>query len=114
MNGHRELIAMRRSGFRPECVWVADYPCPTDWAKWGDHPQVCVDGDTPELEDFRFLVGITVVIDGFDNTRVQRFAKACSTHAKRVIANVSRITEPYQRIELVSTTDTAGVLTWPQ
>lgn len=112
MNGHRELIAMRRSGFKPAFVFVNDYPCDTNWAKWGDHPTVCVSGDTPELEDYRFLVGTTVILAGFDATRIERFSKACEAHAKRVIATVSTQLTP-ARCEVVSVADTEGTMTWP-
>lgn len=113
MNGHRELISMRRAGFKPANVYVSDYPCHTDWAKWGDTPAVCVVGDTPELEDFRFLVGTTALVDGSDPERVGRIAAACAVHAKRVIATVFKKINEYQ-IETVSITDTEEILTWQQ
>lgn len=113
MNGHRELLALRRAGLKPNFVWIADHPCPTDWAKHIDHPQICVDGDTPELEDFRFLVGVTAIVEGQDPIRVERIATACAAHAKRVIANVNRQVSQYHW-ELISTTDTEEVLTWPK
>lgn len=111
MNGHRELIIMRRAGLKPGAVWISDDRCPTDWARWKDQPQICVAGDTPELEDFRFLVGIELVlVEGFQPGRVERIAKACETYAKRVIANTFAMDGG--RVELVSTTDTKGVLSW--
>ena len=113
MTGHRELVAMRRAGLKPNYAWIADHPCPTDWAKYGDYPQICVDGDTPELEDFRFLVGVTAIVEGQDPIRVARIATACAVHAKRVIANVNRQVSEYHR-ELISTTDTEEVMTWPK
>lgn len=113
MKGHRELIAMRRQGFKPAAVWISDDRCPIDWARWGDHPQICVAGDTPELEDFRFLVGIELVmVDGCDAQRVDRIAKACKVHAKRVIANTFQTTTT--GLQLVSIADTAEVMTWPK
>lgn len=113
MNGHRELIAMRRAGYKPAFVFVNDFPCQTDWAKWGDHPTVCTDGDTPELEDFRFLVGVTAIVAGFDAARVDRITKACQAHAKRVVASVSTRLNDF-RMEVSSTTDTEEILTWPK
>lgn len=112
MTGHQELIAMRRAGLKPAFAWVADFPCKTDWEKWGDQPQICVHGDTPELEDFRFLVGVTVIVDGQEPSRVDRIAKACAAHAKRVISNVS-MPDHQNCLRLTSVTDTDGVLTWP-
>lgn len=112
MNGHTDLIAMRRSGQKPAYVWVNDYPCKTDWAKWGEHPTVCVAGDTPELLDLRFLVGTTVILTGFDSDRTDRIANACSAHAARVIAS-TLIDINVHRCECERVTDTESELTWP-
>ena len=112
MNGHRELITMRRAGFKPAFVFVNDFPCQTDWAKFGDHPTVCTAGDTPELQDFRFLVGVTAIVGGFDAERVKRITKACEAHAKRVVASVSTI-DDHGRVDVIATTDTEEALTWP-
>lgn len=60
MKGHDELIAERMAGRAPEWVVVNDYPCKTDWAKWGDMPTICVHGDNLAKLDFRFLVGLKV------------------------------------------------------
>lgn len=113
MNGHRDLITMRRAGYKPAFVFVNDFPCHTDWAKLGDHPTVSVDGDTPELQDFRFLVGLTAIVAGFDADRVKRIASACQAHAKRVVASVSTQINQY-RSEISSVTDTEDLLTWPK
>jgi hypothetical protein len=110
MNGHNALIALRRAGLKPAFVWVADFPCKADWDKWGEQPQICVHTDTPELEDFRFLVGITAIVDGQDPARVERIARACAAHAKRVISNVFRSVDG--RVELTCIADTDEVLTW--
>lgn len=113
MNGHRELITMRRAGLKPAFVFVNDFPCKTDWAKWGDHPTVSVAGDTPELQDFRFLVGVTAIVAGFDAERVKRIAESCKAHAKRVIASVSTQVGAF-RFETTTTTDSEEILTWPK
>lgn len=113
MNGQRDLINMRRAGFKPAFVFVNDFACDTDWAKWGDHPTVSVAGDTPELEDYRFLVGTTVILSGLDAARIARFSKVCEAHAKRVIATVSTQPTP-ARCEVFSVADTEGTMTWPQ
>lgn len=113
MTGHRELITMRRAGYKPAFVFVNDFPCKTDWAKFGDHPTVSVDGDTPELQDFRFLVGVTAIVAGFDPDRVKRITDACMTHAKRVVACVSTQINAF-RGEVSSVTDTDEVMTWPK
>lgn len=113
MNGHRELLTMRRAGFKPAFVFVNDFPCKTDWAKWGEYPTVSTHGDTPELEDFRFLVGVTAVVAGFDGARIARIAKACEAHAARVIATTSQKLTPYH-CDVVCVTDTKKTLTWPK
>lgn len=113
MNGHQAIIDMRRKGLKPVRVYISDYPCRTDWAKWGDVPDVCIAGDIPELQDFRFLIGTTAWVDGSDKDRVQRIAKACAAHAKRVVSTVFKRIDAYQ-LETVSITDTDEVLTWPK
>jgi hypothetical protein len=62
MRGHEQIIVERLFGKAPEWVFINDFPCPTDWAKWGDIPDVCVAGDTLHRLDFRFLVGLKVSI----------------------------------------------------
>lgn len=108
MNGHQHILELRRSGQKPACVWVSDFPDCTP-----DGFTVCVTGDTPELEDFRFLVGLKVIVEGQDHQRVDRIAKACAKFAARVIASVIQpINE--MRWEVTSVTDTEGVLSWQQ
>lgn len=69
MIGHEPLFAMRRRGEVPVVVWVTDGPDPL--AKdWHDNPNLfdgCYhahiqveEGDTPELLDFRCVVGLSV------------------------------------------------------
>lgn len=106
MTGQEPILAMRRAGHRPEFVWVSDFPTATL-----DGLTVRV-GDTPELEDFRFLVGVTAIVEGQDPARVDRIAKACQPIAKRVIASVITPINEY-RWEVTRVTDTEGALTWP-
>lgn len=112
MTGHEPILAMRRKGMKPALVTVSDRPCRTDWAKWGDQPTVCVAGDTPELQDFRFLVGVTALVEGDNEDRVSRIVKACEASAARVIATVARPVDSWRQ-EIIRITDTEGVLTWP-
>lgn len=99
---------MRRAGRKPEFVWVSDFKSPTL-----DGLTVGTCGDTPELEDFRFLVGVTAIVEGSDAARVDRIAQVCETHAKRVIASVVRRANEFCW-EVVSTTDTEGTMTWQE
>lgn len=102
MTGQQELFALRRSGLKPEFVWVSDFPnCTLD----GLTVRVAV--DTPELEDFRFLVGVTALVEGMDASRVDRIAKACQAIARRVISST------FDGRDVVRVTDTEGAMSWP-
>lgn len=102
MTGHQPILAMRRAGKKPPYVWVSDMPgCILDGRT------VCVAGDTPELEDFRLLVGLTAIVNGTDQPRVDRIAAECAKFAKRVISSV------FDGRDVVRVVDTEGVLTWP-
>jgi hypothetical protein len=102
MTGHQELFAIRRAGHKPEFVWVSDFEnC------YLDGFTVRVAGDTPELEDFRFLVGVTAIVEGSDAARVDRIAKTCQAIARRVIAST------FNGRDVVRVTDTEGVMSWP-
>ncbi len=106
MTGDREILAMRYAGMKPEFVWVSDFP-----HSFLDGFTVRVAGDVPELLDLRFLVGVTAFVEGESAERVDRLVAACSGIARRVIGNtLSRATGWW---EIVRTTDTDGVLTWP-
>ena len=105
MTGDRELIAMRRAGLKPTFVWVSDFPdCTMDGLT------VRVVGDTPELLDLRFLVGVTAIVEGASADRVDRLVKACTGIARRVIGNT--ISHASDRWDVERTTDSQGVLTW--
>lgn len=106
MNGHQPILAMRRAGRKPNYVWVSDFSdCILDGLT------VRVAGDTPELEDFRFLVGVTAIVDGLDADRVARITQACSAFAKRVISSVI-VPINGLRWEVISVTDTEGIMSW--
>ena len=106
MKGHDQLIALRRNGLKPTYVWISDYPfCHLDGLT------VSVHGDTPELLDLRFLVGTTALVEGPEQSRVDRIALACKKVAKRVIANCD--TWAGNRITSTKTIDTEGILQWP-
>lgn len=108
MNGHQPILALRRSGRKPAFVWVSDLE-----KTHLDGLTVCVAGDTPELLDLRFLVGVTALVEGQDGNRVQRIATACQKFASRVVASVVHQVNEH-RWETKSITDTDGVMTWPK
>lgn len=113
MTGQDRILAMRRKGLRPTCVWVSDYPCDT-----ADGLTVSLAAtDVPEQQDWRFLVGITALVDGDSAERVRRIAEACKAIAKRVIATTYALTGqtdafgmPCRAVSRID--DTEGLMTW--
>lgn len=116
MTGQDAILSMRRKGLSPGFVWVDDgAPCMDD----GNH--VCLEPrDVPEQQDWRFLVGLQVMVAGEDPGRVRRIAQACAEYAKRVIACTHLINREQRdwlgrpTSTVVSITDTEGVMTWPK
>jgi hypothetical protein len=104
MTGDKELFEMRRSGLKPEFVWVSD-----STFSMLDGFTVRLAGDTPELLDLRFLVGVTALTQGSDSARLTRISEACmAAKARRVIATLS---DPISH-EVIQITDTQGAMTW--
>ena len=77
MKGHEPIISLRQSGKKPAIVFLNDFPCDTDWPRFGDHATVDVSADQPEWLDLRFLVGLRVSITGTSEKRAKRFMEAC-------------------------------------
>jgi hypothetical protein len=80
MKGHEEILNMRRSGKRPNIVFLNDHPCmrgELDWARYGENAVVEVHGDQPEWLDLRYLVGLTVSITAANEKRGRRLMQAC-------------------------------------
>ena len=103
MTGQDQIIALRRKGFAPRYVWVSDRPAAVlDGATVRLNP-----ADVPEQQDWRFLVGLTALVDGPQADRVARIAAAVQPIARRVIAT----TCPAR--DVTNITDTEGSLTWP-
>jgi len=87
MKGQDQIIVERLFGKAPEWVIVNDYPCKTDWAKWGDMPTVCVHGDALHRLDLRFLVGLKVnVTSPFEARAKELFKRIKAAGAKFVAA----------------------------
>jgi hypothetical protein len=115
MRGHEPLLQMRRLGAKPRMVtllttpgfdrWVSTWP-----ALFPEYPEVEIGSDeTPERLDLRCLVGLQVRVQGADEQRVERVARAAAAAgAARVIAAVHD-----EQLDLVRITDTQGALTWP-
>lgn len=78
MNGHLEIIALRKRKVKPEFVFLNDYECQTDWFETGDHVTISLTNkDIPETLDLRFLVGTTVSISTESENRARRLLEAC-------------------------------------
>lgn len=105
MTGQEKIIALRRSGKSPRTVWVNDFASHT----FGGNTVSLTPADVPEQQDWRFVVGLTVVISSENQERMARIAAACAQFAKRVIANLHATGNP----QLLQVTDTEGALTWP-
>lgn len=90
MNGHQQLLAMRRSGHKPACVWIVDddsevgrmqastwHHSPNDFAgKFYAHVQLD-ESDMPLALDFRFVVGLPVYVEcGRSHDRSKRLVEA--------------------------------------
>jgi hypothetical protein len=115
VTGHEHILALRRSGRAPRFVWVQDFP----GAIYGAMNVRLAPTDVPEQLDFRFLVGLTALVEGFDHARVERIATACAMFAKRVVANVNSPVSAAQAyggptFPVIKTTDTEGVATWQE
>jgi hypothetical protein len=104
MTGHETIVAMRRAGRAPRFVWVSDFPT----AHLDGMTVRLAPADVPEQLDLRFLVGLTALCEGPDAPRLARIGSACqAAKARRVITNWI----PARDVE--RTTDTEGVVTWP-
>lgn len=102
MTGADAIVNLRRAGKKPVAVWVSTFP---DAMLDGMTVRVA-ETDIPEALDLRFLVGLTAIVEGDNPARVDRIAKACQAHAKRVIAST------HGGRKVVRVTDTEGVLSW--
>ena len=91
MRGHLPIIAMRRRGAAPSTVTLSDTRmdawCWRDWPEFMPHAQVQVEpADAPRRLDLRFVVGMTVFVDGYNANRVNALADAAErAGADRVI-----------------------------
>ena len=101
MRGHLPILAMRRAGLRPTMVTMSDFPtetrCWRDWPEETAHAEVEIDRtDTPARLDLRYLVGLTVMVYGYNAGRVHALGDA----AKRAgAARVLRIVLKVERMQ---------------
>jgi hypothetical protein len=109
VNGQQEILKMRRNGFKPAYVWLQDSGlAPTDYAV------TLAKTDNPATLDLRFLVGTTVLAESDNRQRLSAMLKACmAAKAARVITNLHQKADAWH-FEVLETTDTEGVMTWPK
>lgn len=102
MNGHQKLIALRRSGMKPACVWVHDDDCLVSQAAsraWHMNPnpfdgkvfaEIHIDStDTPEALDLRCLVGMHVyLMSDRSEERARRMFKAIADAEPQFLVSV--------------------------
>lgn len=111
MRGHEPLLALRRRGFRPDAVWLWDYPQPKplsdgtrmDWWAFRDigSAEVTIEPtDHPARADLRFVVGLQVHVMLPDPDRMRAFVKACKD------AGAARVFGSSQTVDLARFTAT--------
>lgn len=111
MKGQDEILKMRRAGKSPKWVWIED----REIDALSNDTVSLAPVDVPEMQDWRFLVGLVVTVSTVDKARADRITSCCKEYAKRVITNIHR---PYvdrlgwPRTEVIETMDTDGVMTW--
>ena len=90
MRGHDHVIKFRQSGFRPQSVFVCDFPMVVNNPEWREdyhHMTVCTHGDALGSLDLRFVVGLVVTVMGDELGRVRQIAADCKkAGADRVVA----------------------------
>ncbi len=80
MRRHEALLSLRRRGMRPALVTLTDLASPLPWESRRESlpfPDVEIEpGDSPELLDLRFVVGLPVLVSIDDPERMRRVVLA--------------------------------------
>jgi len=113
--GDKTIVDMRMAGqalVRDVIDVYTDIKPSRDWHRYGEVAEVGIEpGDYLDLLDLRFAIGLRVNVHGTDAERVAEVAAAfVRAKADRVIATVFEHVN--HRVQIISTTDTQGVLTW--
>jgi len=119
MRGHQQLIAMRKDGFVPDCVWIdTDHDHLNCWRDWhgmdSRHAHVQIEPAERRF-DLRCVIGLPCFVQGSDRRRVFAVRDACiAAGAARVIASVTqqRGQGDYATFEAIESSDTEGVFAW--
>ena len=91
MKGAEQLMKLRLEGYKPEIVqvWVGDrdFLMTSEWPKYSDtmqYPYIDVeDKDNLDLIDFRFVVGLNVILSGDNGDRLLEVYSKMSKHKPR-------------------------------
>lgn len=110
MRGHQTIIRMRLAGYKPAHVWVfvLQNECPRDYFR--DAENVVMNGgqaevhigidDLPGTMDFRFLTGLSVLLQGTDKDRLRGvFARLKDFEPARVIVSGDGVLHQFQQKE---------------
>lgn len=102
MKGHKDLIGMRMRGIKPASVCIYDYEFDADWMKWGELPRVTVHKDKIIDIDLRFVVGMTVMIESYNQDRADHLFEKCINAGASIIAASTYPRpqdDPYSRVK---------------
>jgi len=107
MRGQNTIIRMRLERLRPSMVWllVLSGPCPK--GPYHDAEGVLSNGGLPEVHvgsdevagtlDFRFLTGLTVLLQGVDVSRLREvFARLREFNPERIVTSSPDFVHDYR------------------
>lgn len=98
MRGHENVIKLRMTGKRPQSIFVNDWDCQTDPRETGRMDVVNCAGDVIELQDWRFLVGMTVSCSSPSEDRAKALFEACKAAGATLVGSVHSIPDgPYRQ-----------------
>jgi hypothetical protein len=86
MKGAKELLELRKQGIKPASVCLMDYEFDTDWLKWGELPRITVHKDKISDIDLRFVVGMTVMIESYNQDRADHLFEKCIGSGASIVA----------------------------
>jgi hypothetical protein len=89
MRGQENIIAMRKAGKAPRCIFVNDWQTETDPLVTGRHDIVCLaETDVIQLQDWRFTVGLTVSCGSPSKVRAMALLEAIKAAGAGVVGSV--------------------------
>lgn len=89
MKGHENIIAMRKAGKAPRCIFVNDFVCETNPDITGRYDLVSLDeNDVIQLQDWRFTVGLTVSCGSPSEVRAKALLDAIKAAGAAVVGSV--------------------------